>query len=103
MTGLPSCGCRVSNAIHGLAAAALLVSSMALGAEQPVSVSTFITLGTQGGPVPNAKRSQPANLLLVDGEPIVVDAGDGVAERLAAAAIPVAAVRTVFLPARSAS
>jgi len=42
---------------------------------------SWTTLGTQGGPHPNAERSQPANLLVVDGKPWLVDCGDGVLER----------------------
>ena len=43
----------------------------------------LITLGTQGGPNPRAHRAQSSNLLIVNGTPYVVDAGDGVARRLA--------------------
>jgi hypothetical protein len=39
----------------------------------------------QGGPNPNDKRSQPANLLVVDGKPWLVDCSYGASERLAAA------------------
>lgn len=60
-------------------------------------VSKFITLGTQGGPNVDPKRSQPANLLRVGQEPVVIDAGDGTAERLAQAGVNVSSVRTIFL------
>lgn len=46
---------------------------------------TWVTLGTQAGPLPNAERSQAANLLVVNGKPWIVDCGDGAIERLAAA------------------
>lgn len=60
--------------------------------------ATWVTLGTQGGPLPNAQRSQPANLLqLADGSTILVDAGDGAVEQLARAHVPLAQVRTLFL------
>src|SRR5690349_4608068 len=45
----------------------------------------WITLGTQGGPSIYGVRSEPANLLVVDGKPWIVDCGDGAMERLAAA------------------
>ena len=32
------------------------------------SISHWITLGTQGGPMPSAQRSQPANLLVMSGD-----------------------------------
>lgn len=57
----------------------------------------WITLGTQGGPIPNARRSQPANLLVVRGKPWLVDCGDGVLERLATAGYDLPQVNTVFL------
>jgi ribonuclease BN (tRNA processing enzyme) len=57
----------------------------------------WITLGTQGGPQPSAKRSQPANLLLRNGNAILVDAGDGVSGRLAAAGIAIQSVHMIFL------
>lgn len=57
----------------------------------------WITLGTKGGPVPNAERSQPANALIVAGRPWMVDCGDGAMERLAAAGFKPTDVDVVFL------
>lgn len=59
--------------------------------------SVLITLGTQGGPVPNAERSQPANALILDGKPILIDAGAGVTRQLASAKISLQQIDTVFL------
>jgi hypothetical protein len=47
------------------------------------SGTRLITLGTSGGPPPRAHRAQSSNLLIVNGALYVVDAGDGVARRLA--------------------
>ena len=47
----------------------------------------LVTLGTAGGPVPRADRAQSANLLIVNGVPYLVDAGDGVTRRLAEAGV----------------
>lgn len=58
---------------------------------------TWITLGTQGGPIPDARRSQPANLLVVAGKPWLVDCGDGALERLAAAGYEPSQVNTAFI------
>jgi ribonuclease BN (tRNA processing enzyme) len=69
----------------------------------PAQISTlshplsWTTLGTQGGPILNAKRSQPANLLVVDGKPWLVDCGDGALERLAAAGYDPLQVNTAFI------
>ena len=57
----------------------------------------LITLGTSAGPPPRAHRAQSSNLLIVNGALYVVDAGDGVARRLAKAAINVREIGTVFI------
>ena len=57
----------------------------------------LITLGTNGGPLPRAGRAQSSNVLIVNGAFYVVDAGDGVARRLAKARINVRDVGTVFI------
>jgi ribonuclease BN (tRNA processing enzyme) len=59
--------------------------------------SRLITLGTSGGPPPRAHRAQSSNLLIVNGALYVVDAGDGVARRLAKAGINVREIGTVFI------
>lgn len=66
-------------------------------AAQAGDENVFITLGTQGGPLPNAVRSQPANALVVGGGVYLVDVGDGAAGRLAAAGIPLQRVKGVFI------
>lgn len=78
--------------------ALLAVTSASSPAQAQSGAMTWVTLGTQGGPIPNAHRSQPANLLqLADGTAILVDAGDGAVEQLARAHVPLAQVRTLFL------
>jgi ribonuclease BN (tRNA processing enzyme) len=59
--------------------------------------SLLITLGTSGGPPPRAHRAQSSNLLTVNGTHYVIDAGDGVARRLAQAGISVREIGTVFI------
>lgn len=58
---------------------------------------TWTTLGTAGGPVAIPSRSQPANLLTVDGQKWLVDCGDGAVERLSAAGSQPAQVSKVFI------
>ena len=60
-------------------------------------VSRLITLGTSGGPPPRAHRAQSSNLLTVNGTHYVIDAGDGVARRLAKAGINVREIGIVFI------
>ncbi len=40
-----------------------------LATATPSPQLSWITLGTQGGPIPDGERSQPANLLVVDAAP----------------------------------
>lgn len=81
----------------------LLLSLFAAGvftheaAAQAGGENAFITLGTQGGPIPNAVRSQPANALVFNSGVYLVDVGDGAAGRLAAAGIPLQRVKGVFI------
>ena len=57
----------------------------------------LITLGTSGGPPPRAHRAQSSNLLTVNGTHYVVDAGDGVARRIAKAGVNVREIGTIFI------
>jgi ribonuclease BN (tRNA processing enzyme) len=80
--------------LPALVAAAL---SLTLAYRADAQMPTFITLGTHGGPLPDAKRSQPANALVVDRAVYLVDVGDGAAEQLAKAGLSLQAVRAVFI------
>ena len=78
--------------------AALLALVLAVPATaQDGARSCWITLGTQGGPILLKARSQPANVLITDEGAYVVDAGDGVAEQLAKANVPLGQVKAVIL------
>jgi ribonuclease BN (tRNA processing enzyme) len=86
--------------------ASLITTSVVVVGDCSVAQSTgapweagtrLITLGTQGGPTPRAYRAQSSNLLIVNGALYVVDAGDGVARRLAKAGINVREIGTIFL------
>lgn len=90
MTG-PMLGLRI-------AAAALLSATpqLAVGQIAPAAPG-WTTLGTMGGPVPSATRSQPANLLTFGGDAWLVDCGDGTAGQLAKARMPLPRVKAVLL------
>lgn len=57
----------------------------------------LILLGTAGGPTPRGFRKAPANVVVVNGDAYVFDAGNGVAEQLACAGVPFSALRAVFI------
>ena len=59
--------------------------------------SSLITLGTSAGPSLTPGRAQTSHLLTVNGTYYVVDAGDGVARRMARAGADVREVGTIFL------
>lgn len=67
-------------------------------ASAPRGVRTrLITLGTGAGPTVRKLRSQPANLLVVDGRPYLIDAGEGVIRQLAWAGYQPSQVEKVFI------
>jgi ribonuclease BN (tRNA processing enzyme) len=58
----------------------------------------LILLGTGGGPRVIANgRSKPANLLVVNGVPYVIDCGEGVAHQVERAGVPLNTLRYVFI------
>ena len=57
----------------------------------------LILLGTKGGPRVAAGRANPANVVVVDGEPIVVDCGYGVTRQLIAANVQPHQVRKILI------
>lgn len=58
---------------------------------------TITLLGTAGGPPPHAGRSQPANLLQVDGRSYLIDAGENVGQQLLRAGMPSARLDAAFI------
>lgn len=57
----------------------------------------WICLGTKGGPRVGLGRSNPANVLIVDDVPYVVDCGPGVSKRLVEAKVALPDLRYVFV------
>ena len=77
----------------GLVLGSVLAVSTAPAAER----AQFVTLGTGGGPVIRVKRSEAANAVVVNGSVYLFDVGDGVQRQLAAAGLPLASVKAVFI------
>jgi ribonuclease BN (tRNA processing enzyme) len=57
----------------------------------------IITLGTGAGPTVRKFRSQPANLLVVEGRPYLIDVGEGAIRQLVQAGFQPSDVEQVFL------
>jgi ribonuclease BN (tRNA processing enzyme) len=57
----------------------------------------LILLGTGGGPRPRKASSAPAQVIVINGTPYVVDCGDGIARQLVFANVPLPALRHIFL------
>lgn len=78
-------------------AAAALAAAVPAGAQNEPMESTWVTLGTRGGPVASPIRAQPANLLRAGQRLYLVDAGDGAAGQLAKLNITTAQIDGVFI------
>jgi ribonuclease BN (tRNA processing enzyme) len=87
-----------------LLAAALLGTSWlcvdpvsAQSSTAPRAGTRLITIGTAAGPTPRAKRAQTSNLLIVDGTPYLIDAGDGTTRRLGKMGFNFRQLGTIFV------
>lgn len=74
---------QVKRAMTALALSAVAISSFPALAATSCPALRWTTLGTAGGPVPTAERSEPANLLTIGERRILVDTGDGTVDQLA--------------------
>ncbi|MBR0692431.1 MBL fold metallo-hydrolase [Bradyrhizobium lablabi] len=79
-----------------LGSAALLAAPAALGqAAKPRTRIVF--LGTKGGPRVGVGASNPANLVVVNDTPFVIDCGMGVSRQLVSAGVPIPSVKYIFI------
>src|SRR4029077_18993192 len=98
---------RLSRLMSAMLVAMTIVTQMAAGQNaQPVQtpppaaapkITRLILLGTQGGPRVNADRAQSANVLIVNGTPYLIDAGNGVARQLSLAHVSLPAIHQIFI------
>jgi ribonuclease BN (tRNA processing enzyme) len=59
--------------------------------------SRIVFLGTKGGPRVGIGASNPANAVIVNGTPYVIDCGMGVSRQLVNAGIPIPSVKYIFI------
>jgi len=57
----------------------------------------IVFLGTKGGPRVTMGASNPANLVMVNDTPYVIDCGAGVSRQLVAAGVPIPSVKYIFI------
>lgn len=70
---------------------------VAAAAQEAGSKTSLVILGTQGGPRHTRTRSQPANAIIVNGQPYLIDAGNGVGRQLVLAGISPFRIRQIFV------
>ena len=82
-----------------IAFSALICALAAPSVAQPADPAPdeFVTLGTMGGPVGEADRSQPANAILRGRDAYLVDVGDGAVQQLIKAGVYLPQVKAVFI------
>jgi ribonuclease BN (tRNA processing enzyme) len=76
-------------------AAALAAPAVFAQGEKPRTRIVF--LGTKGGPRVGLGPSNPANLVMVNGTPFVIDCGMGVSHQLVAAGVPLESIKYIFI------
>jgi len=57
----------------------------------------IVFLGTKGGPRIGLNASNPANVVIVNETPFVIDCGAGVSHQLVAAGVPIPSVKYIFI------
>jgi ribonuclease BN (tRNA processing enzyme) len=76
----------------------LVLGSLVCQAQSSTSTpSTLIMLGTGGGPLPRAHRAQTSHAFVVNGQPYLIDAGDGMTRRVAQAGLNFTKVNQIFI------
>jgi ribonuclease BN (tRNA processing enzyme) len=76
-------------------AAALAVPKVFAQMKKPRT--RIVLLGTKGGPRIGLSASNPANLVVVNDVPFVIDCGMGVSRQLVAAGVPIPQVKYIFI------
>lgn len=81
----------------GVAAATTSNSTVAFARGSDKPRTRIVFLGTKGGPRVETGRSNPANLVEVNGTRFVIDCGMGVSHQLAKAGIPLPSIKYIFI------
>jgi ribonuclease BN (tRNA processing enzyme) len=80
----------------GLFSAAALAAPRAF-AQAAQARTRIVFLGTKGGPRVGVGASSPANLVVANGMPFVIDCGMGVSRQLVASGVPLETIKYIFI------
>jgi ribonuclease BN (tRNA processing enzyme) len=80
-----------------LGSAAALAAPAVLAQAQIKPRTKIVFLGTKGGPRVGVGPSNPANLVMVNDTPFVIDCGMGVSHQLVSAGVPLESVKYIFI------
>jgi ribonuclease BN (tRNA processing enzyme) len=79
------------------AGTAAVLTAPAAPAQSAQPRTKIVFLGTKGGPRVGIGASNPANLVMVNDTPFVIDCGMGVSRQLLNAAVPIETVKYIFI------
>ncbi|MBR0932332.1 MBL fold metallo-hydrolase [Bradyrhizobium jicamae] len=85
------------NALKLALGSAATFAAPAILAQTPKPRTRIVFLGTKGGPRVSIGASNPANLVVVNDTPIVIDCGMGVSRQLVKAGVPIPSVKYIFI------
>jgi ribonuclease BN (tRNA processing enzyme) len=80
-----------------LGSAAALATAAVLAQTQAKPRTKIVFLGTKGGPRVGVGPSNPANLVMVNDTPFVIDCGMGVSHQLVSAGLPLESLKYIFI------
>jgi ribonuclease BN (tRNA processing enzyme) len=80
-----------------LGGAAALAAPRVLAETSARQRTRIVFLGTKGGPRVGLNAANPANLVVVNDVPFVIDCGMGVSRQLIAAGVPIPSVKYIFI------
>jgi ribonuclease BN (tRNA processing enzyme) len=80
-----------------LGSAAALAAPTIIRAQTAKPRTKIVFMGTKGGPRVGVGPSNPANLVMVNDTPFVIDCGMGVSHQLVTAGVPLESVKYIFI------
>ncbi|MGY3486063.1 ribonuclease BN (tRNA processing enzyme) [Bradyrhizobium sp. USDA 4011] len=85
------------NALKMALGSAAMLAAPAAHAQGAKPRTRIVFLGTKGGPRVGIGASNPANLVVVNDTPFVIDCGMGVSRQLVNAGVPIPSVKYIFI------